>query len=1031
MDFTKGAITKNIFLFSIPLILGNLFQQLYTLVNSAFVGSYLGVSELAAVGACYPVVFFITSMILGIGTGGSVVVSHHYGAKNFKCIHDIISTFYIFFTVLGLLVCALSIIFADKIFCLLNMQADVRMYAVQYFRIYMAGMFFSVLFHSAVSILRGLGDSVTQLYFLIPANILNAVLSYVFIVRMHWGIESSAVASLISQFIAFAGIFSYLPHKNEYVKLPFKHMVFDKHYFKDIISIGIPTGIQQSVVSLTQILILWLVVGFGTDATAAYSAAMRIESIALLFVLNISQALTSCTGMNIGAGLVQRAKSGFKSSLKIMGGVSVVTMAVFCGLGRQLMGLFTDSEAVISIGTQYLLVSGLFWFVFCHQMMYTAFFRGAGKATVTMVISILSLWIVRYPVSYWLSLKYNTMGIWMGAPVAWLTGVIIYLIVFKSDKWYNKNMVKTFIFAVIMASGLFSCSPKAQQQSTTAVNDDEIQKLHALYPQDAFISPLKIPLTLAGTFAELRGSHFHSGIDIRTNETTGYAVIAPADGYVSRIKIQAYGGGKNLYITHPNGYTTVYMHLSQYSGKIGEFVKQYQYGKHCYTFDYTFTKPQIYVKRGDTIALSGETGMVQGPHLHFEIRDTKTEQPINPLLFGLQVKDSTPPYIQSLALTPYKNSSVEGKQSAKIINISSDTSFHQGDTVECSGNVYFSVLAYDPSFRSTMRNGVWKTELLVGDTVIFSHHVEKFSFNDYGYVDATINYPLYIQSGKRYLCSKQKENGILPFNTYKNKGILCVKTDSIYRITWRFSDLKANKYEYYFFVKGVEDSALVNKEQKKPNTKFFNCKDKNMYTASDGSIFTFPTGALYESIDFSYSKSQGKFSDKHTLHTVYEPVRKKFNIKIKPYKINQNLKSKYLIVKTDSKGRMSSIGGELKSDYVEASAGSFGTYTVWMDTVAPVIKAVNFKTNKTLTSKQKTLKIKISDNLSGINSYNAYLNGQWILTEFDGKRSMLTYNIDKHMKKGKNTLKIVVSDAKGNTKTAVFSVHNSIERATK
>ena len=1030
MDFTKGHIGKSIFLFSIPLILGNIFQQMYTLINSAFVGNYLGTDALAAVGSCYPVVFFITSMILGIGSGGSVVVSHYYGAKQSDNIHTIISTFYIFFILLGLVICSLSIIFADVIFSCLSLENSVRVLAVEYFRIYMIGMFFSVIFHSAISILRGLGDSTTQLYFLIPANILNTILSYIFLGVMHLGVSASALASLISQFLAFVSLFVYLHRTHEYVRLPYKNIRFNKSYLKQIVSIGVPTGIQQSVVSLTQILILWLVVKFGTSATAAYSAAMRIESIALLFVLNISQALTSFTGTNIGASLFQRAKQGFYASLKIMAILSIVTMIVFCGFNTQLMRLFTNDAEVIRIGNQYLLVSGLFWFVYCYQMMYTAFFRGAGRATITMIISIFSLWIVRYPVSYFLSLRYDTIGIWLGAPIAWLVGVLIYLIFFKVNKWQTKSIVKTILVCVLLFNCLTSCTLKAQKDNINTDSSKEIQSLRDNYPQDYFISPLSIPLTLSGTFAELRGSHFHSGADFRTNERCGYNVMAAAEGYVSRIKVQAYGGGKNLYITHPNGYTTVYMHLQSYEGEIGEWVKEYQYKNQCYTFDYVFPKPKIYVKQGQVVALSGESGAVQGPHLHFEIRDTKTEQPINPLLFGLQVLDTIKPYIKSLVVTPLENSFVEAKQESKIIDIIKDTSFQQGDTIECLGNVFFSILAFDPSNGSSVRNGTWKTELFVNKERIFSHQVEKFSFSDYGYVDATINYPLYIRTKERYLTSKQMDNGVLPYNTYTNKGIVEILADSLYEVSWLMTDLNNNSLLYTFYLKGVnynidsirgEENRIL--ETKNEQTKYFAFNTENTFTAKDGSVFVFPKNSLYEDINFTYSVSVGKYSNTHRLHTIYEPVKKKFKLSIKPYKIDNRLKDKYLIVKINSKGGKSSVGGSLKNGFVETTTGDFGAFAVWVDTIAPTIKPLNFRTNKRLKKKQKTLKVRIMDNLSGVKTYNGYLNGEWVLMEFDGKRSTLTYTIDEKLKNGKNNLKIVVTDAKNNKTTSNYTIN--------
>lgn len=583
-----------------------------------------------------------------------------------------------------------------------------------------------------------------------------------------------------------------------------------------------------------------------------------------------------------------------------------------------------------------------------------------------------------------------------------------------------KNIEKiVFLFLLLFCS--YSCTTKAQDDNVYENQLLQNKPYKSEYPQDYFISPLKIPLSLAGTFAELRGSHFHSGIDIRTNERTGYAVIAPADGYISRIKVQAFGGGKNLYIVHPNGYTTVYMHLKSYAGKIEQFVQDYQYKNECYTFDYSFKKPSIYVHQGDTIAFSGESGAAQGPHLHFEIRDTKTERPINPLLFGLNIPDTTAPNILNFAITPNNNGIIEGSPSTKIISLA-DTNFKEGDTIYCLGDMSFSILAYDASYNSSLRNGVWKTELFVDTTLIFSHHIETFSFNDYGFVDATINYPLYITTGKRYLHSKKMAGCFLPFNYYLNDGILNVQTDSIYKISWRVTDLNNNSTVYSFYLKGIYDVNMQLNGRLSLNDRLFEYSKANIYKAQDGSLFSFPQGSLYEDIVFSAYKTKGKYSDIHHIHTVYEPVRKKFFVKIKPYRIDTTLKTKYLIVKINSKGYKSSAGGKLVGNYVRTTTGDFGTFTVWIDTVAPKIKNVNFKNNKRLSKHQKTLKVKITDNLSGINTYKAYLNGKWVLMEYDGKHAMLTYFIDDKLKDGKNVLEIAVTDAKNNIKKAEYTI---------
>lgn len=1008
MDFTKGKIGRSIFIFSIPLILGNLFQQLYSLVNSAFVGNFLGVKELAAVGATYPVVFFITSMILGIGSGGSVVVSHYYGAKDYDSIHKVISTFYIFFILLGLAICSFGIAFSNVIFSLLKLEPDVKQYAVEYFNIYMIGMFFSVIFHSAISILRGLGDSTTQLWFLIPANILNGILSYIFLGPLHLDVGASAWASVISQFLAFAVLFIFLGRKHEFVKLPsIKNLYFSKKYLKDIIDIGLPTGFQQGIVSLTQILLLYLVVGFGTNATAAYSSASRIESIALLFVLNISQALTSFVGTNIGAQQTQRAKQGLYASIRIMIIVSLATLIVFCFGSEWLMRIFTQEEEVIRIGKEYLIVDGLFWILFGIMMMFTAFFRGVGYALITMIISFVSLWIIRFPTSWVLSLSFNTLGIWIGSPISWMLAILFYVIYYKSGKWTKSKIVKIFLGFIFLNLCFNSTTLQAQNPNSKYKN--------------IFESPIHIPLSSTGNFGELRSTHFHSGLDIRTMGKTGYNVYAPEDGYIARIKVQAFGGGKNLYITHSNGYMTVYMHLERYCGEIEKFVQEYQYSHRCYEFDYTFSKPSIYVKKGDTIAISGESGAVAGPHLHFEVRKNGYDTPMDPLLF-LDIPDSIPPHIVSLALTPLKHSSVDSSASTKVIKLKKDTSFHEFDTIKAFGNIYFSILAFDKSYNSSERNGVYSTELFIDSVRYFSHKVSEFSYSNFNGLHSIFNYPLYIQTGERYLSSRLLENGKLPYNTYKNKGILNVKEDSTYLVTWKLSDINNNVKTFSFYVLGVRDSVALTNDKKRASVQHFDFNEINSYVSIDSSVFIFPKNSLFESIDFEYSHRKGTYSNVHTLHTVYEPVRSTYKLRIKPFKVDKDLIDKYIVVRIKSNGKLESIGGYYQDGFVKAETKSFGSYAVWIDTIAPTIKALNFKENKTISSKLKTIDVKISDNLAGIMTYNAYLNDEWVLMEYDGKNSKLSYFIDEKLKTGENTLKIIVKDKKNNQSTKEFTI---------
>src|SRR5574344_1846744 len=254
------------------------------------------------------------------------------------------------------------------------------------------------------------------------------------------------------------------------------------------------------------------------------------------------------------------------------------------------------------------------------------------------------------------------------------------------------------------------------------------------YPKGYFSSPMNIPLSAAGYFAELRGDHFHSGMDLRTNGKEGQCVLAPADGYVSRIKIQAFGGGKNLYLTHPNGYTTVYMHLQRYCKAIEDFVKAYQTSHNTYEFDTKVTEGLLAFKQGDTIAISGNTGASGGPHLHYEIRNTQTEHTINPQLFGLQMIDTIAPKIYNIEIVPWKEGSkVAFSDQRKIFSISeSKTSPYpllcEGDTVKVTGRVYLGLLAFDKMISKNDRNGVYCSQVFVDDSLFWPLKLAEISF---------------------------------------------------------------------------------------------------------------------------------------------------------------------------------------------------------------------------------------------------------------------------------------------------------------
>ncbi len=1023
-DFTEGAVGRNIFLFGLPLILGNLFQQLYTFVNSAIVGRYIGDEALAAVGSVYPVVFFLVSLVIGIGSGGSVVVSHAFGAKRYEQIPIVISTFYIFFLLLGVAICTLSIAFAPQIFALHCIEAIVSQHAIAYQRVYMIGMFFSFCFNSAVSILRGLGDSKTQLYYLIGANVLNAVLSYIFVAKFHLSIVSTAWASVIAQSLACAFLFAHLFRFNQYIRPKRATKYFDFAIFREIVRIGLPTGVQQSVIALSQILILGLVAKFGTDALAAYSAASRIESIAMLFVLNFSSALMSFAGQNYGAGRIDRVKKGLGFSHRLMLCISVVVLVLFVFLPRNLMTMFSETEAVLAIGSEYLIVSGLFWFVFSAMNVYASFFRGIGYSLVPMITTIWALLLFRLPASYLLGVRFGTIGLWAGAPFSWILGVAIYLVYYKKSHW----SVSSKRFAILLVALPLLLSPIKTSKAQT----DDL----------GFLPPMNIPLNSSGHFAELRSNHFHSGIDLRTQGRENQYVICPFDGEVSRIKIQAFGGGKNLYIAHTNGYTTVYMHLNEYYGKIGKFVKDYQMRNRCYTFDYTVPKGRLRLKKGDTIALSGNTGSSGGPHLHYEIRNTATQHTINPILKGFPLQDDIAPSLYALRLIPCDiYSSIEGSCEPKFFDIRAGKDLRNGDTIMASGGFFLAMEGYDRSNGSTERNGVFDTRVYADSVLVFRYNNSSFSFSDSRYANAIVDYAYWRRTGRRMLWTKQQKGYNLDYVSYRNGGKIVVNGGGCKRIRVVLQDERGNKSEFSFVLDNRNSISSIQLAQraKENSVSLYQTNDNKNITAvktktyplswnkaatlslADGSTVGFKTASLYEDLILEYSEEEGKYSKVHSIHNNLTPLHRsmtlnlRYNASLKPYL------DKALVVRVSDKGKRTSIGGKASGGFVTATTNEFGRYTVAIDTVAPKCNAKNFRSGSKLKASQTTIQVKVSDDLSGLSTYNAYVNGKWILAEYDGKSASLKMSVS-DFPKGKSTLKIVLSDAKSNTSTHHFTI---------
>lgn len=527
------------------------------------------------------------------------------------------------------------------------------------------------------------------------------------------------------------------------------------------------------------------------------------------------------------------------------------------------------------------------------------------------------------------------------------------------------------------------------------------------YPQNYFRYPLDSLPSLVSPFGGLRDNHFHSGMDLRTNQREGLPVFASADGYVSRIKIQSIGYGKAIYLDHPNGYTTVYGHLQKYSGKIAEWIQNYQYKNQTFEFDYVFEKPVLLVKKGDTIGLSGNSGGSSGPHVHFEIRNTKSEKIINPALFGLVPFDFLNPVIKNLFIYTFVPDGLLLKQRLKIDNqIIIPTKipgyFICKKALELPVETYgFGIEAYDYIHDSTDEKGIHEYYISQNGKYIFKHTLNQFAFDESKYINAHIDYKFYKASKIRIQkCFVDDGNEFSTYETYDWKGKLLVKENK--RDTLLFIVTDFNYNSFFLSVPIVGLPSKIDKEKQdhlksiKQKKAFYPLK-KNTIKNKDF-LFEFEPKSLYDTTYYEFvvlPKQKNAFSKTYKIFNPTAPIHKAADISIKPIKVKKEYESKLLLgyYSTDEKN-FRSAGGNFDGGVVKGKANNFGHYFVTIDTIAPTIKQVFINTEEAL-GDSLHFYFEIKDNFSGIGKYEGYLNGEWILLDFDAKSNMLTYHFDK------------------------------------
>ncbi|GGW31276.1 M23 family metallopeptidase [Arenibacter certesii] len=536
----------------------------------------------------------------------------------------------------------------------------------------------------------------------------------------------------------------------------------------------------------------------------------------------------------------------------------------------------------------------------------------------------------------------------------------------------------------------------------------------AKYPTDIYRPPLDIPIILSGTFGELRSNHFHAGVDIKTQQREGIPVFSIGDGRVTRIKVSHWGYGKALYIAHPNGHTSVYAHLQKFSPEIEEYVKKVQYQKKSYEVEIFPDISEIPLKKGDLIAYTGNTGGSAGPHLHFEIRTSATEMPTNPLFYGLEVRDATSPTLLGAYAYPLSDNSQVNQSQEKVklkYHRQADGSY-LADKVTATGVIGFGINTYDRQDLAANKNGAYSLKQIVNGKVYTEYAFETFSFPESRYINTLIDYPHYATYYERIQkCYKEPSNLLGIYNTLYNDGKIDITDGLSYNIEIHISDLAGNTTKLIIPVEGKNQEIIIPKKDDKTDN-YIIAKKPNNFDLEGAKVY-FPANTFYE--NFYIDLKKGK--DTVTIHNSKVAVHRNFTITFDVTDYSKEERDKMFIGRLDKNMTPGFSSTYKRGTTFSTRTRNLGTYTLAKDTIAPRISPKNFKDKQWLTN-YNYLSLRIDDDLSGINTYTATLNGEWILMEYEPKTNTITYNFDDIiLDKKQCDLEVIVTDNVGNSST--------------
>lgn len=527
---------------------------------------------------------------------------------------------------------------------------------------------------------------------------------------------------------------------------------------------------------------------------------------------------------------------------------------------------------------------------------------------------------------------------------------------------------------------------------------------------------------LSGTFGELRSNHFHAGMDMKTQRRNGLKVYAAADGYVARIKVALWGYGKVIYVKHPNGYTTVYAHLSKFGEGIEDYVKNIQYEKESFETGNIFPKEgEIPVKKGQVIAYSGSTGGFVAPHLHFEIRDSKTERIINPMLFGFVVQDSVAPRVTKLMGYPMDSESRINGNNKKLVLPLKRKKLPEGSEVgneyttnriTALGDIGFGVSTWDRLGKALNKNGVYSIEMKVNGDRYYYHDLETFSFTESKYINLLIDYPHFKKYKNRVQRTyKHPANKLGIYEDLVNHGVLNIEPGLSYLVEIIIKDFKGNTSKVKIPILGKKSETIITKAP--DTTEYKIVRDQFSKFTKDGITIAFPKYSFYEDTYLDFEVNNGIA----TVHRPNIPMDKRFTITFDSTMYNTKEADQLYIANVNNKKYPSFQNTRKRKDKMFTTSKTLGKYKIVADKEKPKIYNPNFQEGVWMTN-HKYLTIRISDAQSGIKSYEAYIDDEWILMEYDLKKKKLSYDFrDKKLVGSKHIFKLVVSDNVGNTNT--------------